>query len=184
MSFIDPFDIVIGGYDVHVYAGLETSIDRLKEVYDALLKYLIDHKVKITFSFFYKEKDDPHLFPSFVIHLSGVHPIRDKIQEYNVNQAITDLGIVMAWFGLNKKGLDILIHPNTVYPFGYVEEELKDHLERSIWISESRNVSEGVSRKITDVLSVEVFNKFMKMDVEEVMKLSLENFERNNKINL
>jgi hypothetical protein len=173
MSFINPFDVVIGGYDIHVYAANGTSIDRLKEVHNELLKYLIECNVKITFSFFYKEKDGPHLLPSFVIHLSGVHPIRDKAELYDVKQAINQLGIVMAWFGLNKKGLDILIHPNTVYPFGHVEEELKDHLERSIWISESR--------KITDVLSVEVFNNLMKMEPEEVMKLSLENFEKNNK---
>lgn len=76
------------------------------------------------------------LFPKTItgpysIGIVGPHTKRN----IEVNVAADAIGDVLPWLQLNNPGLSILIHPRT-------GDEVKDHLERSLWLGTPVNFNE------------------------------------------
>ena len=137
LTFTDPYEVLRGGYDVHVYFTLEQH-DLALSVYNAFLAFLSKHKIEPTFSFVYDKPPDfeggPHKGPMWVVQFMGINPARDVIQKGGNPRAIEQIGVALSWIMLNRHGLKVLVHPNLALPFGEVEKEKIDHQMYGVWM--------------------------------------------------
>lgn len=156
MNFLDPFVAIKGGFDVHCYYEENPEQKKLCFlVYDGLLKFLKTHNIIPTYTSFTEKRNDPHIFPGFTVQILGVNPSRDVPQIGCTYNATDALGLVVAWLQLNRNGLRILIHPNVAKPVDDVEEEIKDHTLRAIWLGCED------SKKINEVFSIDFFENLI-----------------------
>jgi aromatic ring-cleaving dioxygenase len=174
--FQDPYDKLIGGYDIHCYYDPLTELDIATKVYTEFITFLGKHNIVPTFSHIYYGSDGPHIKPTFAVHLMGINPVRDRtcdtlndetIRENGITpnqEAIRQLGVAVSWMSLNRQGLRVLIHPNYSQPFGQPLQEKIDHTERGITMS-----NELPSNNIFDV---DFFDILAKMSPDEAMRLA------------
>lgn len=134
---MNPDREITGGYDIHVYFT-DQQLELGKIVFLDFLTYLKVKNIDPTYKALYSRgptyEGGPHRkMPSFDVHLEGRNPSRDSMVT-NIIPLDRQLGLAVSWLMLNRKGLKVMIHPNTAKPFGDIDKEIIDHKSHSIWM--------------------------------------------------
>ena len=173
INFWDPFTILKGGYDVHVYFDMSQHVLAVA-VYKAFLAYLSLHDIRPTYSFVYDKpptfEGGPHKGPMWVVQLMGINPVRDVIQEGGNDEAVRQMGIAIAWLLLNRHGLKVYVHSNVALPFGDVEQEKIDHVEHALWM--------GAVDPAQNVFDIGFFDRLMMKDTKDAQQESIQRLKR------
>lgn len=162
LSFRDPFTVLKGGYDIHVYFDMNQHTLAVA-IYNAFLQYLTLHDIRPTYSFVYDTPPDfeggPHKGPMWVVQLMGINPVRDVVQEGGNEKAVHQMGTALAWIMLNRHGLKVLVHPNVGMPFGEPDLEKIDHDDYAVWM--------GAADPVPNVFDIEFFNRLLTKEASQ-----------------
>jgi aromatic ring-cleaving dioxygenase len=144
MNFLEPFDYMLQGIDIHCLFEIE-DIERATKVYHAFLSYLDSNNILYQHQRIFNRPVGPWPTPMWQI---VIRPSGEGQEDFEIFAHA--IGKSYIWFMLNRDKFSVMIHPNTSMRSDKSSEfvnELLDHTQYVAWLGKAYDLKLGIFKK-------------------------------------
>jgi aromatic ring-cleaving dioxygenase len=134
MNFLEPFDYMIQGVDIHCLFEIQ-DIDHATKIHNAFLSYLDSNKILFQHQRVFDKPVGPWPTPMWQLVIRPSGETRDDFEIF-----AKSIGKSYIWLMLNRDKFSVMIHPNTRTRTDKSSEfanVLLDHTQYVAWLGKA-----------------------------------------------
>jgi len=136
MNFLEPFDYMLQGIDIHCLFEIE-DIEQATKVYHAFLSYLDSNNIFYQHQRVFDRPVGPWPTPMWQI---VIRPGGEGQEDFEIFAHA--IGKSYLWLMLNRDKFSVMVHPNT-----RPGNELLDHTQYVAWLGKAYDLKLGIFKK-------------------------------------
>jgi aromatic ring-cleaving dioxygenase len=141
MNFLEPFDYMLQGIDIHCLFEIE-DIEEAKKVYQAFLSYLDSNNILYQHHRVFDRPVGPWPTPMWQI---VIRPSGESREDFEIFAHA--IGKAYLWLMLNRDKFSVMIHPNTGPRTDKQSNELLDHTQYVAWLGKAYDLNLSIFKR-------------------------------------
>ena len=144
MNFLEPFDYMLRGIDIHCLFEIE-DIETATKVYNAFLGHLNANNISIEHQRVFDKPVGPWPTPMWQL---VIRPSGESKEDFEIFAQA--MGKSFIWLMLNRGNFSVMIHPNTSTRTGKQSEfsnDLIDHTQYVAWLGKAHDLKLSIFKR-------------------------------------